>query len=102
MKYLKHVIIIIFIVAFIYFFPRFIIRQLGPADPWTSYLYQYGFGLITFLVGIFIIINSKACQLGRGRDRFWFIILFVGFFIYALLHAIWIIAAQNFPYLGGS
>jgi uncharacterized membrane protein YkgB len=102
MNKIKLTLILIGIIAFIYFFPRFIIANLGPADPWTSYLYQYGLGLIVFLVGILVILKSKSCQLGRGRDTFWFILLIFGFVFFAVVHALWIVASQKYPYLGGS
>ncbi|NDV62870.1 hypothetical protein G0Q06_10445 [Puniceicoccales bacterium CK1056] len=85
----------------IYTYPRWIIAELGESSPWTSYLYQYGFGLIFFLVGIYVILKSGACQVGRGRDSFWLGVLFVGFIFFATAHALWIVASLNIPYLGG-
>ncbi len=87
--------------AFIYGFPRLIIAWLGEESPWTSYLYQYGFGLVVFLIGIRLIINTGACRPGRGRDTFWFRILLAGFVLYAVTHAIWIILALRIPVKGG-
>ena len=90
------------LLAFIFIYPRIIIAWLGEASPWTSYLYQYGFGLVFFLIGIYIILRSGACQPGRGRDSFWLKILFAGFVFFASVHALWIVAALNMPYLGGN
>ena len=84
----------------VYAWPRIIVRLLGPASPWSSYLYQYGMGLIVFFAGIGVILRSGACRPGRGRDRFWLVILFAGFVFFAALHALWIIAALRMPYLG--
>jgi hypothetical protein len=89
--------VILFVV---YFYPRFLVRTLGPADPWTSYLYQYGMGLMVFLVGLALILRTGACQLGRGRDGFWFKVLLGGFVFFAALHALWILAALHIPFLG--
>ena len=89
------------LLAFIYIYPRLIIGWLGEASPWTSYLYQYGFGLVFFLMGIYLIFKSGACQLGRGHDTFWFGILIAGFVLFAGVHAIWIVAALAIPYAGG-
>ena len=89
------------LLVFIYTFPRLIIGWLGEANPWTSYLYQYGFGLVFFLMGIYLILKSGACQPGRGRDSFWLGVLFAGFVVFAGVHALWILAALRMPYLGG-
>jgi hypothetical protein len=93
--------ITVVLLAFIYTYPRLIIAWLGEGSPWTSYLYLYGFGLVFFLMGIYIILRSGACRLGRGRDSFWFGVLFAGFVFFAAMHAAWIVAAQKIPYLGG-
>lgn len=89
------------LLLFIYTWPRLIISWLGEANPWTSYLYQYGFGLVFFMMGIYIILRSGACQPGRGRDSFWLGVLFAGFIFFAGGHALWIVASLNMPYLGG-
>ena len=90
----------IFLLLFIYTFPRVIIAWLGEGNPWTSYLYLYGFGGGFFLMGIFIILRTGACQLNRGYDRRWFWVLVGGFFFFALIHALWIVAALQIPYKG--
>jgi hypothetical protein len=94
--------IIIGVLAFIYIFPRAIIRWLGKASPWTPYLYLYGLGLVTFLIGLRIILKSRACQFGRGRDSAWFAVLLFGYAFFALFHAVWILAALYLPFKGGS
>ena len=94
-------VVAIALLAFAYKFPRLLIQWLGDENPWTSYLYQYGFGLIFFLIGLWLILKSGACKLGRGRDTFWFGVLLAGFVGFATLHAVWIVLAQRVPYLGG-
>jgi hypothetical protein len=89
------------LLVFIFAYPRIIIAWLGEANPWTSYLYQYGFGLVFFLMGIYLILKSGACQPGRGHDSFWLGVLFAGFVFFAGAHALWIVASLNIPYLGG-
>ena len=46
--------------AFVFLYPRFLIEVLGEANPWTSYLYQYTFGLIFFGLGILLVIRTGA------------------------------------------
>ena len=89
------------ILIFVFAFPRILITVLGPGDPWTSYLYQYGLGSIVFLVGITLIRRTGSCVLDRGSDKFWFKWLIFGFFFFAILHAVWILLALYLPYKGG-
>jgi len=91
----------VLLLGFVYLYPRIIIALLGPANPWTSYLYQYGFGLVFFAIGIRLILRTGACRPGRGRDRFWLGVLLAGFVFFAGAHALWILLAQRVPYLGG-
>ncbi|MCB9025574.1 MAG: hypothetical protein H6625_04590 [Bdellovibrionaceae bacterium] len=88
------------VLIFIYFYPRFLIDWLGKSNPWTSYLYQYTFGLIFFSLGILLILRTKACQLGRGRDSLWFKILIAGFFFFASFHGFWIFMSLAWPVKG--
>ena len=94
-------VIALVLLAFIYAYPRLIIAWLGEGNPWTSYLYLYGFGLVFFLMGIYLIFHYGSCQLVRGHDTFWFGILIGGFVFFASLHAVWILASLHIPYLGG-
>jgi hypothetical protein len=57
-------------------------------------------GLIFFLIGLWVILKSGACRPGRGHDRFWLGVLIGGFIFFALLHAVWILAALHVPFLG--
>jgi hypothetical protein len=91
-------IVAVAVLLFTYFFPRFVVGRLGAENPWSSYLYQYGFGLVTFLIGLGLIIRTGACQLGRGRDSFWFKVLLFGIVFFACLHAVWILAALKIPF----
>ncbi len=93
--------ILVAILIFVFAFPRILISVLGPGDPWTSYLYQYGFGSIVFLIGIVLIRKTGACVFDRGSDKFWFKWLIAGFFFFAILHAVWILLAVYLPVKGG-
>ena len=89
------------LLLFIYAYPRLIIAWLGEANPWTSYLYLYGFGGGFFMMGIFIILRTGSCKLGRGHDKLWFWVLITGFIFFATVHALWIVASLEIPYKGG-
>lgn len=89
------------VLAFIFIFPRAIIRWLGVESPWTPYFYLYGLGTITFLIGLRIIWVARSCQLGRGRDTFWFGVLWFGLFFFMVVHALWIWLALTMPFKGG-
>ena len=88
-------------VAFAYFFPRLLVNTLGPGDPWTSYLYLYGFGVFYTGSGLLLALKTGACQMHRPRDRFWFKIIVGGFCYFACLHAVWIYLSLSIPYQGG-
>lgn len=60
---------------------------------WLPYLYQYGVGLIVFVLGLVLILRYKSCNLARPDDRFWFGVLIFGFVWYAGIHFLWYLAA---------
>ncbi len=66
---------------------------MGIPEYWWPYLYQYGVGLVIFMIGIFLILGYKSCNLTRQRDRFWFGVLIFGFIWYAGIHFLWYMAA---------
>lgn len=70
---------------------------------WWPYLYQYGVGLVIFLIGLALILGYKSCNLSRKHDRFWFGVLIFGFVWYAGIHFLWYMAAlfYNPPMPGG-
>lgn len=87
--------------VFSFFFPRFLIQTLGPADPWTNYLYLYGFGFFYTGSGVLLAFKSGACHWERPLDRYWMKVIVGGFFYFAALHALWIYLALSIPYVGG-
>lgn len=92
---------VLFCLAFFFFFPRVLVQKLGLDSPWVSYLYLYGNGLVVFLIGLWVILRSGACKLGRGRDTFWFLVLLGGYVFFAVMHAAWTLAALRIPFRGG-
>jgi len=57
------------------------------------YLYLYGVGGALFFAGLRLVIRSGALQMRRREGRRWLWILLSGFFWYALLHGLGILAA---------
>lgn len=91
----------LFYVAFIYTYPRILLNFFSPENPWCSYLYIYGNGIVFFSIGIHLILKSKACVFGRSRDSFWFKILIFGLVFFASLHGLWIYSALTYPVFKG-
>ena len=60
---------------------------------WYPFLYQYGVGLVIFLIGLTLILKYRSCDLSRSRDRYWFGVLIFGFIWYAGIHFLWHLAA---------
>jgi len=89
------------IVAFIFAYPRFLGLFFDNASPWMSYFYLYGFGLVTFVIGMRLIIKSGACQPGRGDDTLWYRLLIGGYVFFFSLHGIWILLSLHVPFKGG-
>lgn len=89
-----------FVLIFVFFYPRFLIQWLGEANPWTSYLYQYTFGLLFFGIGMLLILRTRACIPGRGRDSLWLKILVGGFVFFAAFHAWWVYMSIHWPIKG--
>ena len=92
--------ITLIVLLFTYSYPRALISTLGEGNPWTSYLYQYTFGLLFFSLGIFMVLRTKACIPRRGRDGKWLKFLVGGFIFFASLHAIWVALALYIPVKG--
>ena len=94
------VLLVPLVIAFCYIYPRAIISAFGIDSPWTNYLYMYGFGLVTFIIGIFLILKSGACNLKRKKDLFWFKALIIGMLFFITLHGTWIYLAISIPFKG--
>lgn len=61
---------------------------MGIPRYWWPYLYQYGLGLIIFVIGLIVILRRRSGVLTRRDDRFCF-----GFPCYAGVHLLWYVAA---------
>ena len=63
---------------------------------WLPFLYLYGVGGLFFLSGMLIIKKAGSLDLNKNRHRYWWHILIFGFFYFAIIHAVMIIAALYF------
>ncbi len=88
------------LLAFIYAYPRILLKFMDPGEAWMNYLYHYGFGVVFFGVGMTIMMRSGACKSGRGYDSHWIRFLVGGLIAYMSVHAVWILLAHNIPFLG--
>jgi len=68
---------------------------MGFERVWLPYLYLYGVGGGLFFAGLRLVIRSGALRPRRREDRRWLWILLFGFFWYALLHGLGILAALH-------
>ncbi|MFK8137315.1 MAG: hypothetical protein AB8E15_03050 [Bdellovibrionales bacterium] len=80
----------------IYFTPRVLLSIFDSDSPWISFCFQYSMGALFFANGLLLALTSRACVLSRSRDRFWLIVLVLGFLGYFFVHMSWIYIAQNF------
>ena len=95
------VLILFFIFGFSYGYPRLLVSRLGEDNPWISYLYTYGIGLIFFLLGLIWIFTRAGMNPQRRRQEiYWLIAIICGLIFMFSLHALWIFWAVRFPIKG--
>lgn len=80
--------------------PRGIVRIFGIDGHWSPFLYQYLLGGLIFVIGLWIIRVSGACDFDRPGDRKWFWLLIFGYAWYAGMHGILFFLAKAVPFLG--
>ena len=54
---------------------------------WLPFLYLYGVGGLIFLIGMYIISQSKSLKRERKRHKKWFYVLIFGFIYYVGIHS---------------
>ena len=60
---------------------------------WLPYIYLYGVGGVFFFSGMALVKKAGSYNPSKRRHRFWWKVTFWGFFYFAALHLIWILAA---------
>jgi len=63
------------------------------ANTWLPFIYLYGVGGIAFVLGMLLILKTKALRVSFERDKKWLWVLIYGFLFYAGLHATFILLA---------
>ena len=64
---------------------------------WLPFLYLYGVGGLIFLIGMYIISQSRSLKKERQRHKKWFYVLIFGFIYYVGIHSFFTLAAiDNF------
>ncbi|MCZ0932722.1 MAG: hypothetical protein OXJ52_06195 [Oligoflexia bacterium] len=89
--------IINFVVAFSYTYPRFLVSQLGENSPWISYLYTYGMGFIVFSSSLIFIFTRQIDPQRRKQEFYWLIAIACGFLLMFFCQGLWIYSAIHFP-----
>jgi len=62
-------------------------------NSWLPFIYLYGVGGVFFFTGMYLIKKSGAIDLTIKRHRFWYKVMFFGFFYFVLLHFLLTVAA---------
>ena len=60
---------------------------------WLPFIYLYGVGGIAFLIGMYLIMRTRALSLDKIHHKKWLFILIFGFIYYASIHGAFIMMA---------
>ena len=77
-----------------------VVRIFGIDGPWAPYFYQYLLGGMVFLIGLWVIRASGACDFKRPADRHFFGVLIFGFVWYAAMHGLITLLSVSVPFKG--
>ena len=104
MKRMKNVSIVLFLLCFFissaFFFPRWLFSNFGEAHFISSYLYIYGSGVPFFIVGLWLLIRSKALNLKLTGEKKWLLFFIFGLCWNILMHGFWVLMAVQIPFKG--
>ncbi len=64
-------------------------------DTWLPFIYLYGVGGIFFFFGMNLIRKTGGVDLKRKKHRYWYKVMFWGYFYFMLMHAVLILLALN-------
>lgn len=104
MKQSNSIFIVLLLVCFFvisaFFFPRWLVSSFGEAHFISSYLYIYGSGIPFFIVGLYLLIRSKALNLKAPGEKKWLWFFILGLTWAVTAHGLWIFTAVYFPFKG--
>ena len=104
MSQIKSVFIICVLVSFFacsaFFFPRWLVSRFGEGHFISSYLYIYGSGIPFFILGVCLLIRSKALDFRIKGEKKWLWFFILGLTWYLIAHGLWILVAVSFPFKG--
>ncbi|MGI9549359.1 MAG: hypothetical protein ACR2M7_05260 [Bdellovibrionales bacterium] len=86
-----------FVTAVIYYYPRYLVQTLGDKSPWLGFLYTYGLGFFLSSLSVLLIFTQKKSLLRKKEENLWLMILFLGLLFYFLMQGFWIMWAIKFP-----
>ncbi len=90
----------LFIFLFLLTLLKYILHHIGPHNPWMSYIYFYGLGVPIYIFTMILLIRLKAINLSYASDRFFCIVVTIGFCFLFIGHGVWTWLALNLPYKG--
>ncbi len=64
-------------------------------DTWLPFIYLYGVGGIFFFFGMKLIRKTGSVDLNRKKHRYWYRVMFWGYFYFMLMHGLLILLALN-------
>ena len=91
--------VFLFLALSAFFFPRWLVANLGEAHFLSSYLYIYGQGLPFFILGVYALIKSKALNIKLPEEKKWLTVFILVLVWNMLAHGLWILTAVQIPSL---
>ena len=80
-------------------FPRALVAFLGESHFLSSYLYIYGQGLPFFILGVYMLLKTKAINTKRVGEKRWLLYFVLVLVWNVLFHGLWIWTAVQAPSL---
>jgi len=62
-------------------------------NTWLPFIYLYGVGGIFFFTGMYTVRKTGGIDLTKRRHRYWYKVMYFGFFYFMAMHAFLILAA---------
>jgi hypothetical protein len=60
---------------------------------WLPFIYLYVVGGLFFGIAMFLIRKSNSVNMNLKRHRYWYKVLYFGFFYFAIMHLVLILTA---------